>query len=353
MSLRHPQQQRQLTSIHISGDARDIGVALGMHVALDLQVCLAQRLNQEVTRWRHSSRLEELRQAAVASFPDAYAELEGIAIGSGLPLDDIFLLNCIPDLPVSEPQSQSGCTTFLLPAEGNANEPAVIAHNEDASLTALCPWFIATICRKGQPSFSSLCYAGKLPGTAFAANSHGLVQTINDITPMNWQVGVPRGFLARAVLDSSDTLSAISLIRQTTRASGYHHSLCSTKDCIIYSVEAPAGAVSAMQVRSPKVHANHLVHGELSTLPQYVVGGSLSRQAFGESLVKLARKNPWRALRALSSDGHTISQSPSAENDWHQTIATAIFSIAPSEVSWHVYGATGDDIQCGRTTMTS
>jgi predicted choloylglycine hydrolase len=347
MTSLETQRDVQLPPIFIQGDARQIGVALGRHTGEVLRSVIGQSREGVYERWRGTSRVEGLRQSAYTAFPDAYAELEGIAEGAELPFEDIFLFNCIADLPTLRPVPDSGCTTFLLPANPIEGQPAIIAHNEDACLVATTPWFIANICRAGRAAFTSLCYGGKLPGTAFSVNSHGLVQTINDVRPRSCQVGAPRAFLARTIVECRNLDSALDLIRRTTRASGYHHSLGSMATGEIYSVEAPSFGEAIVRVDHPQVHANHIIRAPLKSVAQYVVGSSHSRQKFGEELLNVSRINPLAALRASDQCGQTIAQSPTADNDWHKTIVSAIFEIESGAIRWAAYGTSGQQVQSG------
>lgn len=325
----------QLPALSIDGDPREIGRSLGKHASRELRACFAEpQLAAGIERWRGSRQIDELRTRATACFPDGCAELSGIAEGAGLPVEDVFIFNVLADLP-GPPPPESGCTTFLLPA--TASDPAVIAHNEDACLITASFWFMARVRRTHHPAFTALCYAGRLPGHTFATNDYGLVQTINDIRALERRPGVPRCFLARAILDCRDVESALDLIRRTARAGGYHHSLACSSDARLYSVEAPPGAIMAVEVTRPLVHANHLIHGPLAALPQYIVGGSVFRQNFGEQVLDTVRRDPIQALRARSETGRSLMQSPEAANDWHETVASAVFEIDAQGVKWRAH----------------
>ena len=57
----------------------------------------------------------------------------------------------------------------------------MIAHNEDGppELDAHCRWL--TVSQENGTNFSTFHYPGMLPGHTFSVNSHGLLQTINNI----------------------------------------------------------------------------------------------------------------------------------------------------------------------------
>jgi hypothetical protein len=342
-----PREDIQLSPLFVQGNSRQIGIALGRHAGSYLKSSVNECLEGEFGQWRGTPRLEALRAAASHNFPDAYAELQGLAAGAELPFEEIFLFNCLADLPTRLPAPDPGCTTFLLPADATRGLPSIIAHNEDACLAAAAPWFIANICRENNSPFISLCYGGRLPGNAFSVNGYGLVQTINDVRPYDRQIGSPRAFLARAILDCENLEAALSLIGRARRASGYHHTLGSAKDGEIYSVEAPSFEASFARVDHPQVHANHLIHGSIESCMQYVVGGSKDRQEFGEELLSVARVDALAVLRMSSQSGRGIAQVPTMANSWHKTIASAVFELAPGEVRWAAFRSGTKPLQSG------
>ena len=73
--------------------------------------------------------------------------------------------------------------------------------------------------------FTSFYSPGLLPGHTFAVNDAGLVQAINHIRPHDQTAGIPRHFIARAVLGSADLDAALSVLSRRDRASGFHHNL--------------------------------------------------------------------------------------------------------------------------------
>lgn len=65
--------------------------------------------------------------------------------------------------------------------------------------------------------FSSLCYAGHLPGYTMGYNIHGLVFSVNTLTVAHLHVdGIPRHFVARALLNAPNLTTA----QRTLRAYG-------------------------------------------------------------------------------------------------------------------------------------
>ena len=137
-----------------------------------------------------------LDAAARSVFPEYVLELEGMGRGAQVEYETLLVWNCRGDLPLSDDaipesakHSPEGCTTLLYPAAKSS--VAVIAHNEDGppELDGHCSWF--SVRQENGSKFSTFHYPGMLPGHTFSVNSHGLVQTINNIRVDDLQSGIP------------------------------------------------------------------------------------------------------------------------------------------------------------------
>ena len=157
----------------LSGPAREIGLALGRagREAV-LRHLPGHPLWQELVSDRHAGRVARMAQATRARFPAIWAEIEGLAEGLGLPVEQVFAWNCRGDLLASVPD---GCTTVLVPGD-----TPTLAHNEDGLPFFRGACFIAEVAPQGQPGFRSCCYPGSIPGHTFAFTDAGLVQTGNN-----------------------------------------------------------------------------------------------------------------------------------------------------------------------------
>ena len=88
--------------VRICGNRRQAGVALGKLARPIMSAYLAQSGTWEALRpWRGHAFLDELGQQARAALPAVWEELEGLAEGLRLPLEDVLLWNCRGDLVVT------------------------------------------------------------------------------------------------------------------------------------------------------------------------------------------------------------------------------------------------------------
>ena len=325
------------------GDAYSIGRALGTASATALRevVPAIGRYQALVREWRGTERLRSLEAAARVVWPRHVREIEGIADGAGVAFETVFLWNCRGDLPESGAArrrgSAAGCTTVVVPQR--EGRPALIAHNEDGEPELHGHCRIVDVRPDDGPGFVSFCSPGLIPGHTFAVNRAGLVHTVNDIRPEDRAIGVPRHLVCRAVLDCMRLDDAVACIRDTARASGFHHSLARAGDRCPLSVEAPASGCEVVEVGAPRVHANHLLHERFAHTPQAISASSRSRQARAEALVAGGALDGGDPLCVLGDVGGRlpIRRREKDSGDAGFTLATAVFRIAEGGVDFEVF----------------
>jgi len=252
-----------------------------------------------------------------------------------MPIEDVLLWNCRGDLLHS---TTDGCTTVALKA---ADGSRWIGHNEDGDPYLYGRCHLVDVALDDAPGYLSFYYPGSLPGHTFGANRAGLVQTINNLRTRQRHPGVPRMFLARAVLDCTTLDQAISLLQDLPHSGGFHHTLGSATDPRLISAEVTPGSVSVLDIGTRYGHANHMVHGKTRGQAQIITESSRERQnriegivdgwspETGSSDLLAALHDTLGALPILRTD----EKDPDGEN----TLATAVFEIRDEEVTLRVY----------------
>jgi hypothetical protein len=102
----------------------------------------------------------------------------------------------------------------------------IIGHTEDALSENLNNfYFVSAHIISDKPEgkygvteerFTSLCYAGHLPGYTMNYNHHGLIFTINTLSAKKLNSGkTPRHFITRALLSAENFLQAQHILRDT------------------------------------------------------------------------------------------------------------------------------------------
>ncbi|XP_033223085.1 uncharacterized protein LOC117176852 [Belonocnema kinseyi] len=156
-------------------------------------------------------------------FPQYVREIEGTADGAEVPFHELFLMHLDDILPnvVEGTQGQQqpvGCTSII------CNQPGqeILGHNEDALSETLNHWYLvdAHVIEPGlrEEKFTSLSYAGFLPGYTMGYNHHGLVYSINTLSAKTLRSAkTPRYFITRALLGVENFVQA----QLTLRNKGY------------------------------------------------------------------------------------------------------------------------------------
>ena len=336
-------KEPNLRLLTAGGDAYAIGRALGAASVTALRDVLpaTDRFRALMREWRGTERVRALESAARVAWPRYVREIEGIADGAGVTFETVFLWNCRGDVPESSDRGRSpdaaGGTTVTIPSRGRC--PAVIAHNADDEPETHGHCCIVEVLPDDAPGFVTFYSPGLVPGHAFAVNRAGLVQAINDVRPEERAIGVPRCLVGRAVLDCEGLDDAVASIRDTVRASGFHHSLGQAGDRRLLSVEAPASGFSVLEVNGPRSHANHLLHERFVDAPQVIDPSSRSRQTRSEALVAGGKGDDIDPLGVLGDVGAglPIRRREKDADDPGFTLATAVFRISETGVDYEVF----------------
>ena len=335
----------KLTHLTCSGPPFDIGVQLGRFGAdVVHRKLLPSKLWASLQPWKGSAPLQAMRALIEQRFPAVWQELQGLAAGLDLPLDDALLWNCRGDLWAMAPD---GCSTVLLPGANPA-----FAHNEDGAPEFAGHCALVTVDGDEGPVVTSFAYPGSIIGHTFACNACGLAMSVNNIraryAARHVEAGVPRMVLGRAVLDCRSVAEAQALLQGTPRAGAFHLTLAQPGQRVLTSIEFASAYCSIERVAQPAFHANHAVHAATRDFPQVITASSRSRQLRGDELLAGALQRlsegsirPQDLAARILRDEHPAAlpiwrQSPT-DSDHENTMATAVFKIGPEAVDWEVH----------------
>lgn len=315
------------------GTSRDVGVQLGRFGAgIAHAHLIGSPAWRTVTAFREDPRVAAMRQLVERRHPAIWQELQGLAQGLDLPLDDVFAWNCRGDVWAMAPD---GCTTVLVPGDER-----VVAHNEDGDPGLRGHCAMVRVESDGSRAFTSFLYAASLPGHTFAVTDAGLVQTVNNIRSRAFGAGLPRMMLGRAVLDCATLDDAIRTIETSPRAGAFHFALAQRGDPRLVSVEFTHERSSAVVVERPGCHANHLIHGGMTSELQIVTGSSAARQQRGDELLRQIGAGRPDALSILGdrlNDALPIMREQADDSDNENTLATALIRVGADRVDWQVH----------------
>lgn len=325
-----------MKKLKLRGDAFAIGEQLGQagHSAWH-QKLTQTSLWKTVTSLKNSPQARTMAARVQHEYPLIWQELCGLARGLNADIEDVFAWNCRGDLVRS---TSDGCTTV---AGQDEQGHRVIAHNEDGFPELRDDCFIADVHPDQGAAFISFAYPGSLCGHTFAVNQYGVVNTVNNIRAVERPAGLPRQVLAREALNARTLDEAVTLLTGPERAGAFHHTLGYVGDGRILSVEATGQGRSVQTVTAPSGHANHLVHPQLLSVAQVMTDSSAARQRVIDTLMApvdvLSVAQCLQVLSDQSDRQLPVYRLAEDDPDQENTLATAVFVIGESSVTWSVY----------------
>jgi len=202
----------------------------------------------------------------------AYGELRGMASGSGISEDDLFILNC-----AEEVFDMKSCTSIAKKTEGGV----LLGHNEDWYASDETHVIVIGARRRGEPCFLSATCGAFLASVGL---TDSLAQGVNSVSPKDVREGIPRVFVSRAVLDANTSHEAIELATMGNRAGGYNH-LIATSDTI-FSVETSATRYDILY--GNQAHTNHYLSEKMRAIEKERSESSVRRYEGASFLLKEA-----------------------------------------------------------------
>ncbi|AWB34415.1 C45 family autoproteolytic acyltransferase/hydolase [Orrella marina] len=324
-----------LAAIELSGTPFEVGQQLG---EFGKDVVHRYLVHSEswatVMQWRGHARVQEMARLTRERLPAIWQEIEGLAQGLALPLDDVFLWNCRGDVWAMAPD---GCTSVMMPSDVSPR----LSHNEDGDPGFAGHCAVATVRRSKGSAFAAFVYPGSIPGHTFTVTDHGLAMTVNNLRCSHVGAGLPRMVLARAVLEKGCAADAIDMLRQLPRAGGFHLALADRQTRQVYSVEFSAHFCSVTQVVEVSVHANHAIHPQTRDYPQVITGSSGMRQIRGQQMVREALEadrevDPVEILTDQDHSRFTIWREDPNDDDRENTVGSADIRIHSDHIEWVV-----------------
>jgi isopenicillin-N N-acyltransferase-like protein len=200
-----------------------------------------------------------------AAFPDFVEELRGIAEGSGVPFEQVWMLNCYEGLVESRHQLW-GCTCIAVRDDQTADGHVLLAHNEDWISVDRDNVYLIRAKPDDGPSFLGITYGPLLVNIGL--NAEGIGVTINSVYPTDGGVGVPRILCSRAVLNARTIGEAICACVPKLRAGGYSY-LLGDPNGELYGVETSA-TIHNIQYgeKGWLVHTNHYLSPKMQALEE-------------------------------------------------------------------------------------
>lgn len=299
---------------------------------------------------------EETLSCVEQQYPGYLREIQGTADGANVPFHKLFLMHLDDIVPnVANDQDRAndlpvGCSTVM------CNQPGqeILGHNEDALSETLNHWYLVSVhlvepgCK--EEKFTSLSYAGFLPGYTMGYNCHGLVYSINTLSAANLRSGkTPRYFLTRALLSAENYVEAQQILRNEGfgAAEGFSVNmtfLVQEGDRVFHNVEvgpcepdATQSQLNVLTVSPGEVtyHCNKYLRLKIPEVTGLIIDSSEKRM---EAILKhppaKSCQNVVDILSDQTDDEYRVYQDI-RKDDAVKTICTGIFDCI--ERTWSLY----------------
>lgn len=224
--------------------------------------------------------------------PEIFLEAKGIAVGAGVDLDDIMVLNCRYE--ITKFNSNNECTTCVVLPEASDGGKTLLVKNWDYRAGILDNIVILHIEEPDGTRIMGLTEAGQLIREGF--NSHGLGLCNNSLQSIydSRGIGIPVTFLRRKVFTCKTFEEAIELLINSKRSVS-NNMLLASKEGRAINVEANPNECDLIEpVDGIITHANHFeVNPELNALDSSPRGerlNNLLREKYGSITIEHIKK---------------------------------------------------------------
>ena len=261
--------------IRIAGDAHTRSVSYGAAARAEIRHIRSgyeQAFLAKGVTWARATEIaREYLPAIREHLPHLEAEIIGIAAGSGLPVDDILVMNCRTEIlwraaiataaEVTAATHSAECSSFALEPDRTVDGVALVGQNWDWLDVLADGVIVLEVERPDGPNYVTIVEAGLLAKTSITGA--GLALGINTLaSSADGGPGVPFHFLIRAGLDCEHAFDLVELLAGLPRASSGNF-VAGTADGSVLNVETGAGDARTVHPLiadgGAVVHTNHFV----------------------------------------------------------------------------------------------
>jgi isopenicillin-N N-acyltransferase-like protein len=280
-------------------------------------------------------------QATQATIPWLHQEMEGIAMGSGLDVLELYARATeeIWDLPSPNPSlrgrgAAGRCSDFAVGPPATADGGIWLAHNNDLS-PDVRDWIIAVEWQVEDrpPSFT----LGVGPFISIGFNAAGLALTGNELSPNDDKIGVPRLLLVRDILAQRTAQDALAAAARPERASSYNQ-LISHASGDLVNFEGSATDYELIYAQGGwTVHTNHYCSPKMAAYerdPADIRGSCLRYERARELMA--ARPGPVtpEMLKTFLADHAHAPDSLCRHGDETETVFWAIIDLSHGAIEY-------------------
>lgn len=257
----------------------------------------------------HAARIFDVMQKDA---PHLLTEMEGIADGAEVPLNEILFLNArteLMSLGRAPDEIQAECTAIGLTGERTISGKPILAQNWDWHERVLQTSAIFRVDPAQGPKAVYLAEAGQV--AKIGVNENGLGVLLNILIIEGMEYGLPVHVLLRLVLGAKDTAEAVALVENSQRA-GASHFLIGDKSGNIKGLELMPRAVKEIAPSGGAlVHTNHYCDAELAKkdVGRLLMDDSFARLDRATALISTRQKWDDQSLAEIFTNHDDVPRS--------------------------------------------
>ncbi len=260
----HRQRLGSIPWLVVKGERTEAFCLLGKEAAKDIRRTLTdnsemiEKYQSNAASTHAKNRLQKVREQSRIHYPEYWKELEAMAEGADVSLDELLLFNLHGDI---KRLSEEACTDVSFMADESR---AIFAHNEDGEREFLDHSGLLTLILEGEPFVTGWWLPGFLPSNTFGVNEYGLVWGIDHIPVVVPFEAPGRCFVARGIQRCRTLTQVTSYFSNHPSAGGFAYNVgqIDSDHPAVAQVEAAAGkhSVVTLEASPSKLlwHTNHL-----------------------------------------------------------------------------------------------
>ncbi len=234
-------------------------------------------------------------------YPKYVEELEGIAQGAGVSMEELSVVNAMEAVTM-DALHLSKCTSMAVNDDCTADGHVLVAHNEDWLPEDEQDVYLIHATPDDEPAFLAMTYGGLLPNIGF--NAAGIAQCCDSVYPNDSRIGTPRVVVSRSVLGAKTLTEAVKLVLAPQRAAGYNHLLAHESGEIL-SVEVSARKFGILYAYDGVMaHTNHYLDSRMQEIedePDELIGTRL-RYFRAMRLLKRSNSHTLKSIKIIQRD---------------------------------------------------
>lgn len=253
-----------LPFISVRGTPFEIGKQYGamareriMLHAMNQKNAMARRKPEDPEWWRRE--LPKYLPIYEELAPYMVEEMQGIACGAEMDLDDILLINFRDNIPavLRKPEPpDDGCTSFALRGDITLSGQPVLGQTKDTEAISADLYVVLAMYQKGRPDILQMPYAGEL--AVFGFSTTGMSNFGNSMFLRGYRPSrLPASLFRRLVLESNSIQDVIDLIEKYGGGGGGNMTVGEASGRAVAIERSAYGYVVLEQKDGIIVHANN------------------------------------------------------------------------------------------------